>query len=356
MIIDNYILFRKGLYIDYDVKLISASLDITSRCNLSCIHCYQKNLRANLLENKSNIKKILKKLKMIGIEEITLSGGEPTCSPIFVDIIKMAKENDFFIRIITNGLNIRSLYQCLDILDPIYDVIQFSIDEPMFINLRQRYYSNENAIIYKNLEVLTKLYKNLIVNITPTKQNQSFITEIVKDCIIKGSKYIAATPYIPIGGVESDSIIPDYNIVREQNHLVRNLCKTKGIVYYGGIDGHICQSHLPVSNVKNVKLERAGDFAYSCDACRFNIHILSNGDVVPCSFFQNYKLDNLLYSDIQTLLKKLRMFRKNLPIIPSECQTCSCVDLCNGGCMGLIYDRYNCFGNKDPRCVGTDYD
>ena len=48
--------------------------NITSRCNKNCIFCFKFNKKDISLEKN---KKILQKLKKLGVEKITWSGGEP---------------------------------------------------------------------------------------------------------------------------------------------------------------------------------------------------------------------------------------------------------------------------------------
>jgi len=75
--------------------------EITSRCNLSCIHCYQKQVEKEL--SFQEIRLILDQLKEAGCLKITFTGGEPTLRPDFADIYRDAHERDFAVTVYTNG-------------------------------------------------------------------------------------------------------------------------------------------------------------------------------------------------------------------------------------------------------------
>jgi len=75
--------------------------EVTSRCNLSCIHCYQKQVNNEL--SFPEISSILHQLKEAGCLKITFTGGEPTLRPDFMDIYCNAHEKDFAITLYTNG-------------------------------------------------------------------------------------------------------------------------------------------------------------------------------------------------------------------------------------------------------------
>ncbi|HPD60977.1 MAG TPA: hypothetical protein PKV48_04350, partial [Thermodesulfobacteriota bacterium] len=54
----------------------SVVFEITDRCNLKCLHCYQENGGKEEL-NFHEIKVILDDLEKLGTLKVTLTGGEP---------------------------------------------------------------------------------------------------------------------------------------------------------------------------------------------------------------------------------------------------------------------------------------
>jgi len=77
-------------------------IDITSKCSHGCAWCYggfDGNLTSEM--NIEDFKVILDKLKVIGVTQITITGGEPTEHPQFLEFIKEAGE--FTVHVCTHG-------------------------------------------------------------------------------------------------------------------------------------------------------------------------------------------------------------------------------------------------------------
>lgn len=75
--------------------------ELTSKCNLSCVHCYQKQGEGELTFRE--IASILGQLKDAGCLKITFTGGEPTLRADFKDIYRDAHEKGFAVTVYTNG-------------------------------------------------------------------------------------------------------------------------------------------------------------------------------------------------------------------------------------------------------------
>ena len=90
-------------------KFLSIQMDITNTCNLKCVHCYQPDLRGDELSFSSwqNIlgqySDLSEKLALKPC--FSLSGGEPTLSPLFAPILNEIHSRwpAAVITIITNG-------------------------------------------------------------------------------------------------------------------------------------------------------------------------------------------------------------------------------------------------------------
>ena len=75
--------------------------EVTEKCNLFCVHCYQKQGENEL--SLQEITSILGQLKEAGCLKITLTGGEPTLRKDFEDIYRDVHEKGFAITVYTNG-------------------------------------------------------------------------------------------------------------------------------------------------------------------------------------------------------------------------------------------------------------
>lgn len=85
---------------------LSGSLDLTHRCNLSCLHCYTGEHSADIHATEMDTKTILSLLDEIcdaGCLYLLLTGGDPLLRPDFPEIYRHAKEKGFLMTVFTNG-------------------------------------------------------------------------------------------------------------------------------------------------------------------------------------------------------------------------------------------------------------
>ncbi|MBN1527395.1 MAG: radical SAM protein [Candidatus Omnitrophica bacterium] len=83
-------------------------IDLTHRCNLSCIHCYCRELSDGFLAGKTEmtlaeIRRVIDQLAESGALYLTLSGGEILAYPHFFEVAEHAKRKNFCLTLFTNG-------------------------------------------------------------------------------------------------------------------------------------------------------------------------------------------------------------------------------------------------------------
>lgn len=100
---------------------ITVKIDLTNKCNHSCEHCIDKDLRGN--EEIENALSALSGLHRCGVKGIHFTGGgEPLLHPNAVIIFSHAKELGFETGLITNGSLLKSRYA------QYFDWIKVSLD------------------------------------------------------------------------------------------------------------------------------------------------------------------------------------------------------------------------------------
>lgn len=96
---------------------LRAMIEISDRCNEVCVHCYQVQGQKGELST-SHWRRALDELADIGVLILTISGGEATLRPDFLEIVEYAHQREFLVRIYTNGLRItRELAEALSALN-----------------------------------------------------------------------------------------------------------------------------------------------------------------------------------------------------------------------------------------------
>lgn len=80
----------------------SVVFEITDRCNLKCLHCYQENREKEEL-SFHEIKVILDDLEKLGTMKVTLTGGEPLLREDFIEIFFYCSQKGFATKLFTNA-------------------------------------------------------------------------------------------------------------------------------------------------------------------------------------------------------------------------------------------------------------
>jgi MoaA/NifB/PqqE/SkfB family radical SAM enzyme len=82
---------------------LSASLELTYRCNWRCVFCYNPRHHDRRGLTAAEWLRILDDLRALGTLYVALTGGEPLTHPEFGTIARGVRERSFALRILTNG-------------------------------------------------------------------------------------------------------------------------------------------------------------------------------------------------------------------------------------------------------------
>jgi uncharacterized protein len=168
----------------------------TYSCNLRCIYCNEKHLRENNKKLKTMdpaqlnaafgaMLKLRNSLKKNSKCVITLFGGEPLLlinKKSILKTLKFAKENDFKIRIVSNGVLAEKFKDALLNYRDVIEIIAISLDGPRSVNDRRRKSLHGSSFdqIVKSINFL--LSKNLPVEVRPIvdRDNVDFLPKLAK--------------------------------------------------------------------------------------------------------------------------------------------------------------------------------
>ena len=84
------------------LHLTSFQIELTSRCNERCVHCYIPHDLKLYDITEEMYYSTLEQLSKMGVLSDTLSGGEPMCHPHFKEFLRAAKKYDFYVNILSN--------------------------------------------------------------------------------------------------------------------------------------------------------------------------------------------------------------------------------------------------------------
>jgi MoaA/NifB/PqqE/SkfB family radical SAM enzyme len=86
---------------------LSGSIDITTRCNFSCVHCYlppkSRQTQGTEEQDTATVKNQLDQITEAGCLNLLITGGEPLFRKDFSEIYTHARENGLIVTVFTNG-------------------------------------------------------------------------------------------------------------------------------------------------------------------------------------------------------------------------------------------------------------
>lgn len=85
---------------------ISAQIELTNKCSTKCQHCNRWVSNDDTHMNCDTAKTLLDQMSSLGVKTITLSGGEPTQHPNFMEILEYASKKPIKIGVLSNGIGV----------------------------------------------------------------------------------------------------------------------------------------------------------------------------------------------------------------------------------------------------------
>lgn len=260
-------------------QLTNLHLEIISKCNERCIHCYiPHESKINQMESDL-FNNILLQCKKMNLLHLTLSGGEPMLHKDFCNFLRMCREYDFSVNVLTNLtllnddiLQEMKLNSLLNVQVSLYSMNSDIHDE--ITQVKGSFNKTQNAIL--------KLIDNdipLQISCPIMKQNKNCIHEVIE---------WAKQKKIQVGD--------DYGILASYNHLSSNLSCRLSIdeiseLITNRITNDVKYLHQVEMVAEKKRNKTSDDFV--CSICYSSICISDNGNFYPCAGWQDYILGNI---------------------------------------------------------------
>ncbi|WP_196214079.1 viperin family antiviral radical SAM protein [Methanolobus vulcani] len=163
----------------------SANWHVTMNCNYNCRFCFYKNMIGEFKDIEKT-RHILETLKNKGIEKINFAGGEPLLYKNLMYLLKMAKDMEFTVSVVTNASllnenNIRELSSYVDWIGISVDSTDENIEKEL-----GRGNGCHVEHVQRVCELIRKYGMKLKINTTVTKLNyledmKTFISSLRPD-------------------------------------------------------------------------------------------------------------------------------------------------------------------------------
>lgn len=335
---------------------IEVSLELTNRCNLSCIHCLQSTNIDNKVLSYNEIVNIAENLSDIGVFSIFLTGGEPLLRKNWYEIGIKLVNMGFVVGISTNGCLITPNV-AIKIRDgELYHAFQMSLDgSTASIHDKIRGKGSFNNAM-KGLDNLAKvgIFPNLAV--TVMKYNSHDIGNIIQLAIEHDLPHVHVMSLMPSGRAKKyfDKLEPNLSEWQGIEILLNRLLNK--------FDGKITidwtnRSYRPTNKDLSENNYSEIDRLFSgCPAGKSKALIDAQGNVYGCDLLktEEFCAGSVRDSNFIDIWKNSEVFKtwrnRQVSTIQGVCSNCKWVFACVGGCPAKsVYRGYGIF-DSDPDC------
>lgn len=321
---------------------LTAQLEITDLCNHRCIHCYNLD---SAVENRPTRKvtdetviACAQKLIDSGIFSVIVTGGEPLIKKeLTKKVIILFRENNIRVNLNTNLTLFDDDFIAflkelrIGVLTSCPSAIPTSFERLVGIDNFEKFETNIKKMVSAGVR--------FTVNMVITKDNLREIRTTAKKIKKLGCKTFAATPM----GLNMD--YPRLDLLLSINEVRNVIADLLWIKENLGLNVDILEALPKCIFPEKILTEKHSFLNRKCQAGRTVIAVSNNGDVRPCAHNQ-ISYGNILETDLKEIWTKMDDWRSS-QYVPDECQNCTWLNRCNGGCRTSAKTINNEWNSKD---------
>ncbi len=328
-------------------------INVTYACNLNCSHCFARMKGDTGFIPANDLIRIFKEAQSLGVQEIVISGGEPTLHPELENILREARKiGDWKIKLITNGYlsgnpeNERKIKSLCNYVDDIQ--VSFDGIKPETHDAIRGKGSFEKA--YRFMFLLSEVESiKTGISFTPLPKNINEIPKLFNFAIQVKATYIHLNrPKYPLNTLA----FPSLDLFMSQQFAEEAFTAYDKLVqefYKSFEDMRNLNVRLPIIDtsfdpaselLSPLKKER-------CSAGILTIAIDPKGDVFPCAALMRREMlyfGNVFEEGLEKIYKRGR--DKMIELFSVEkndkCKECLFRYFCGGGCRATAKDLKEC--------------
>jgi radical SAM protein with 4Fe4S-binding SPASM domain len=334
------------------IGLREIDLNITNRCNLTCVHCaFASNANETDELSFARIQSLAEEARELGCREIHLTGGEPTLHPDCERIIDLLLGSGFTTRLISNGFLKRGQLEAYHRLGLRH--VLFSMDGLAEGHDRIRGRRGAYSRTLRRTADAIELGFHVRVNAVAMSTNLDQLVPLFETCEDLGVQLFSVFLYSPTGrgaAQQLDLMVDPYRW-RGVKEELRDRCSSSATDVFVEKGFLFLDEEEPPAGA----LLGRGQGCYSLSEVADYLLIKGNGDVYPCALLHDKGIPygNIHHSRLKEILehpsthyRTYASFRQPSP----ECAPCEWWGACRGGCRALVHAVHGDWRHPDPQC------
>ncbi len=329
--------------------------EVTTACNLTCIHCHAVSGKPDPHELSTDEgKRLIDQIAEVnGFRTLVYTGGEPLVRPDIFDLLKHSKEAGFANIIATNGTLIdEDMAWKLKEHGVVCNAISIDASNPDIHN-RVRNSPKAFDLAIRAIEATKKAGILLQINTTAMEYNMENLSDLIDFVDEHNASIMLMYQLVAVGrGEKIEKATLKKSANEHLSHLISQKQKHARTIIEPVAGPQYWPYLLEKKGCENgFMLKFAEKVFHGCAAGRGFVYVKSNGDVWPCPFVEvnagnvREKPFREIYEE-STVFKNLRN-RENM--LKGVCGDCRYRTIC-GGCRGRAHAYSDDYLAEDPRC------
>lgn len=319
-------------------------LHLTTDCNMQCSFCgaweFGNELKYLELERA---KEALGEAKKAGYRIVTFTGGEPSLSPHFTELIDFAHKLGFWSVVTTNGVNLTD--EILECYQRCHTLVRISLHTLKGKLHKEITGTDTLELVIDNIRKLHKKYITIGVGCTVYEENICEVEDIARFAWEEGASFVRYTPVVGIRGAKN--IILTAQFYEKLLEMIFDLC----VANHEILDYRTSNRYMDDSRLYYMLTRQCAGGSKQ--------HIIhdSHGKVIPCSFILEEmglccNQDRPVKTQFNYVYDKMNELRMKLSEkLEGECNKCNYRDVCLGGCFTTKLSFGLKMWEEQPICI-----
>ncbi|MCP4539241.1 MAG: radical SAM protein [Chloroflexi bacterium] len=325
---------------------VLSEIALTYRCQNRCFFCYASSPDRGRTVPEMTVEEVKIVLGKIAgqaqVPTVSFTGGEPTLRSDLPELIAYAKNQGLRTNLITNGIRCGDRAYVAQLAEAGLNSAQVSI-EAGDVTIHDAVVANPGAFerTMQGVHNLKAANVHTHTNTTINTRNRQALPALIDLLAEMGQEYLSMNMVIRTGGAVGVSDV-SYDQIGEIVLPLKERAEERGMrfVWYSPVP--YCLFN-PIAH---------GLGSQSCSAAEGLLSIAPDGQVLPCSSFEQ-GIGNLLEQDFDTIWnRRTARYWRHKDFVPPGCKECDLVDICCGACP-LYWDEQGALAEIAPYLKDT---